>query len=122
MEVFTEYLNQIVNQEYRNRIEEIFKWIETQFPNLKREFKWNQPMYSDHGTYIIGFSISKQHISVAPENAGIIHFAEAIEKAGYDYTNQIFRIKWNQTVDFELLEKIIQYNIIDKAECKTFWR
>ena len=26
------------------------------------------------------------------------------------------------TVDFRLLEKIINFNRIDKAECSTFWR
>ena len=122
MEAFTEYLNQIENQEHRNRLEEIFDWIKVHFPNLKQEVKWNQPMYTDHGTYIIGFSISKQHIAISPESAGIAHFAKALEEAGYDYSKMLFRIKWKQTVDFKLLEEIIRYNIIDKAECKTFWR
>jgi uncharacterized protein YdhG (YjbR/CyaY superfamily) len=64
-------------------------------------------MFTDHGTYIIGFSISKQHIAVAPEQAGINHFTEDIEKAGYDYTKGIIRIKWTSPVDFSLLEKMI---------------
>ena len=37
------------------------------FPQLKEENKWNQPMFNDHGTFIIGFSIAKGHIAVAPE-------------------------------------------------------
>jgi uncharacterized protein YdhG (YjbR/CyaY superfamily) len=45
-------------------------------------------------------SLSKQHISIAPEQAGINQFIEAIENAGYNHTKEIFRIKWNQTKIF----------------------
>lgn len=122
MEAYRKFIQEIADQNHRDRMEEILSWTHSQFPSLKPEFKWNQPMFSDHETYIIGFSVSKQHIAISPEQAGIEHFAEALEEAGYDYSKMIFRIKWNQPVDYKLLEKIIQYNIIDKAECKTFWR
>lgn len=122
MEVFEGYLQQIENLEHKNRMEEILNWVNMKFPNLKREIKWNQPMFTDHGTFIIGFSISKQHIAVSPEEAGITHFADAIEKAGYDYTKGMFRIKWANPVDYPLLEKMIAFNISDKANCSTFWR
>jgi uncharacterized protein YdhG (YjbR/CyaY superfamily) len=103
-------------------MEEIINWIKAKYPNLKLEFKWNQPMFTDHGTYIIGFSTSKQHIAVAPEQAGLNQFTEDIEKAGYDYTKGIIRIKWTNPVDYLLLEKMIGFNIMDKVDCSTFWR
>lgn len=122
MNVFADYLQKIEVKDHRNKIEEILNWIKIQYPNLKQEIKWNQPMFTDHGTYIIGFSISKNHISVAPENSGIIHFAEELDKVGYTYTSQLFRIKWDQPIDYDLLSEIIKFNILDKADLKTFWR
>lgn len=122
MEDFSEFLKRIENQEHRARTEKIFNWVMEKFPTLKPEMKWNQPMFTDHGTYIIGFSVAKQHLSVAPEQAGMNQFIEEIVQAGYDYTKELMRIKWNRPVDFLLLEKMIAFNMMDKADCSTFWR
>ena len=92
------------------------------FPELEPVIKWNQAMFTDHDTYIIGFSVSKQHLAVAPEQAGINQFSSEIEAAGFDYTKEIVRMKWNQPVDFSLIDKMITFNIQDKADCPTFWR
>lgn len=122
MEVFTEYLTQIDNQQHRIRTEEVLVWASNKFPNLTLKIAWNQPMFTDHGTFIIGFSVSKNHLAVAPEKAGINHFSDEIVKAGFDHTKELIRIRWDAPVDFSLLEKIIEFNISDKADCSTFWR
>lgn len=122
METFEEYLASIVDPQHRVRMEEVLGWIIGRFPNLQTKIAWNQPMFTDHGTFIIGFSVAKQHIAFAPEKAGIKHFADDIAKSGYDHTAELVRIRWDSPVDFKLLEKIIEYNILDKAECSTFWR
>ncbi|MFP3723547.1 iron chaperone [Niallia circulans] len=122
MEVFADFLAGIDNPEHRSRTEEVLQWVMKKFPNLVPKMAWNQPMFTDHETFIIGFSIAKQHLAVAPERAGIIKFSEAIVQAGYDHTKQLVRIKWDNPVDFSLLEKMIGFNITDKANCKTFWR
>lgn len=79
-------------------------------------------MFTDHGTYIIGFSVSKYHLAVAPEKVGMTQFADSIVQAGYDHTKLLMRIQWNQPVDYALLEQMIEFNILDKADCSTFWR
>ncbi|KZS49196.1 iron chaperone [Paenibacillus glucanolyticus] len=122
MEVFADYLKGIDNPDHRARMEEIFAWIVGKFPNLKPKIAWNQPMFTDHDTFIIGFSASKQHMAVAPEKAGIVRFSEDIVQAGYDHTKELVRIRWDGPVDYSLLEKMIEYNLEDKADCSTFWR
>ncbi|MHB8127142.1 MAG: iron chaperone [Desulfitobacteriaceae bacterium] len=122
MEVFTEYLAHIDNPQHRARTEEVLDWVIKKFPNLMPKIAWNQPMFTDHDTFIVGFSVAKQHLAVAPERAGISHFADEIVQAGYDYTKELVRIRWDAPVDLSLLEKIIEFNILDKAECSTFWR
>ena len=117
-----EYLAAVDNPEHRQRIEEILDWIASEFPDLELQVKWNQPMFTHHGTFIIGFSKAKAHISVAPEKAGMKQFAEEIAESSYNATSEIFRIKWDQPVNYKLLKEMIEFNIKDKADCQTFWR
>ena len=122
MEAFAEYLARIDHPEHRARMEEVLGWVAQKFPNLMPKIAWNQPMFTDHDTFIIGFSVSKQHLAVAPEQAGIEHCLDDIAQAGYGHTKEIVRIPWKSPVDFSLLEKMIKFNISDKANCTTFWR
>lgn len=122
MQVFAEYLACIDNPQHRNRMEEILCWTAGKFPDLIPIIAWNQPMFIHRGTFIIGFSTAKHHLSVAPERAGINHFFNEIVQAGYDHSRELIRIPWDRQVDFSLLEKIIGFNILDKAECLGFWR
>ncbi|WP_188208103.1 iron chaperone [Alkalibacillus aidingensis] len=122
MEIFEDFLANIDQPQHRARVEEVLDWIAQKFPDLKPEFKWNQPMFTDHGTFIIGFSVSKKHMAVAPEREGIIRFSEEIIEAGYDHTKMLVRFPWDRPVDYSLLEKMIEFNIKDKEDCATFWR
>ncbi|WKL01759.1 iron chaperone [Paenibacillus amylolyticus] len=122
METFAEFIARIDNPEHQARTEEVLNWVTEKFPKLKQKIAWNQPMFTDHETFIIGFSVSKQHLAVAPEKAGINRFSEEITQAGYDHTKELVRMKWKQEIDFSLLERMIEFNIADKAECSTFWR
>lgn len=122
MEVFTEFLQRINIPSHRERTEEVLTWVKETFPQLEAVLKWNQPMFTDHDTFIIGFSVSKNHIAVAPERDAISQFEKDIVKAGYDFTKEIIRIPWTSPVNYDLLEKIIEFNIIDKKDCTTFWR
>ncbi len=122
MEKFDSYLKEIQVPEQKARMEQLFRWIGEKFPNLEAEIKWNQPMFTDHGTFIIGFSMAKHHMSFTPEEAVITIFSEDIKKLGYDRTKGLAKIKWTDEVDYTLLEKIIEFNIADKAECTTFFR
>lgn len=119
---FETFLNAISEQNKKDRMEDILDHIKKKFPQLKEEIKWNQPIFSDHGTFIIGFSIAKGHISVAPESVVIDLFKEDIEKAGYTHTEELFRIKWTEKVDHDLLDKIVAYNIENKKDMIKFWR
>ncbi|MDY0287688.1 MAG: iron chaperone [Sphaerochaeta sp.] len=122
MEVFETFLAAIDDQEHRKRIGEVFTWVHKTFPALVPKIAWNQPMFTDHGTFIIGFSVAKHHFAVSPDITGMKLFSKDITKAGYTQTINLFRIKWEMAVDYALLTKIIQFNIDDKKDCKTFWK
>jgi hypothetical protein len=122
MNEFNEFLQTIDNSDHRLIMEGVFQWVSDHFNNLKAEYKWNQPMFTDHGTFIIAFSVAKNHFSVGLEGPEIEVFKERIVDAGYSHGKMIFRIGFNQDVDYNLLKDIIEYNIKDKEDVKTFWR
>ena len=122
MDDFKDYLARIENPEHRARTKEILDWVGGSFPQLQPKIAWNQPMFTDHGTFIIGFSVSKTHLAAAPEQEGILRFSKDIAHSGYDHSQQLLRIKWGQPIDYALLRKIIAFNIEEKAGYKTFWR
>jgi uncharacterized protein YdhG (YjbR/CyaY superfamily) len=122
MNTFGEYLDKIEDIEKKEKLKSILDKIEKDFPQLKKEIKWNQPMFTNHNTFIIAFSISKNHIAIAPESKALDKFREKINDVGYIATKEIFRIKWNQEVNYSLINEIIKYNINDKKDSQKFWR
>lgn len=122
MENFDDYLNTIDDEEMRQKVAGIYQHVEKTFPDLGKRVAWNQPMYTDHDTFIIAFSAAKNHVSVAPEKAALRKFKEEIKAADYDLLKETFKIKRKQPVDFDLLDAMIRFNIEDKIDCETFWR
>ncbi|MBC2205416.1 iron chaperone [Listeria booriae] len=122
MEVFEEFIGNIENPEHQARMAEVLAWIETEYPDLGQRIAWNQPMFTDHGTFIIGFSVSKKHMAIAPEGEGMACLADAIAASGYPTTKMLIQMPWDKPVDYTLIKTIIDFNIADKAECTTFWR
>lgn len=80
--VFENYLNKIENKGQRQRVEEVLNWVKNKFPNLKTRIAWNQPMFTDHGTFIIGFSISKKHMAVAQRELLLIIMQMKLNNVG----------------------------------------
>ncbi len=122
MEIFSGYLARIPQPEQRERMEGLLSWVEEGFPKLTPRLAWNQPVFTNHGTFIIGFSKARQYLAILPEAPGIRRFREAIERAGYGCTREQICIRWDEPLDFSLLEALIRFNIQDKANCRTFWR
>lgn len=122
METFDQYLEQIDHEQHRARTKEVLNWVQSQFPHFEPRMAWNQPMFLDHGTFIIGFSVSSKHLAISPERVGMEKFTEKIAAAGYGQSKMLFRIKWDEPVNYSLLDQMIRFNCMDKAACKTFWR
>ena len=51
---------------------------------------------------------------MAPEAVVINLFEKEIEEAGYSHTQELFRINWTDKVDYDLLRKLVAYNIENK--------
>ena len=108
MELFDEYLERIGDPRHRARIQEVLAWVAETFPELTPRIAWSQPMFTHHGTFIIGFSTAKNHLAIAPERAGLERFSEDIRRAGYSHSQQLLRMEWDRPVDYALLEAMIR--------------
>lgn len=122
LDFFSPVLDPITNPEHRTRASEVHTWVHTTYPQLTARIGWNQPMFTHRGTYIIGFSYAKAHMAVAPEAAGIQHFATQLDEHGIKHTAQLFRLPWSQPVPYPLLGEVIDFNIADKDGVTSFWR
>ncbi len=122
LNVFEPFLASVKNVANQEKLRDVLAWVLREFPMLEPAIKWNQPMFTHHGTFIIAFSVSKSHFAVGTEGVEIEVFKDAIAAAGYKASKMLFRIKWTDDVNYDLLQRIIAYNMDEKAECKTFWR
>ena len=122
METFEDFLSQIADPAQQARTREVLDWVADAFPQLGQRIAWNQPMFTDHGTFIIAFSVARQHLAVAPETVALDHFDERIKQAGLKRTKMLLQMPWNKPIDYALLKDIISYNIQDKKDCASFWR
>ena len=86
------FLSNFKNPILKFKLEPIFEQIQKEIPNLTVELKWNQPMFIMNGTFIIGFSVAKNHISIAPEAVTMAIFTNDINAANYEATNNLFKI------------------------------
>lgn len=122
MENINQFINNISDEKHREIFTKIIDWVQLTFPELKLEFKWNQPMFTHHGTYIIAFSVAKAHVAFSPEEAGIEVFRDEAKAVGYQTTKMLIKVKWSDEIHYDFIEKVIRFNMLDKKDCETFWR
>lgn len=118
---FETYLQAIPNPTHRERVRAVLTWVQTTFPQLVPRFAWNQPMFTDHGTFIIGFSVATGHLAFALEAPTMAAFVDRLTADGYHPSKKLGRILWEAPVDYDLLQEIIAYNVALKTDCATFW-
>ena len=117
-----EYLETIPNDDNRARKVEVLNWVGEHYPELELRIAWNQPMFTHHGTYIIGFSAASKHMAMAPERATMIRFEPVMRERGTDFSKKFARQPWNKPFDYELLDAFIQHQLTDKRNVTSFWR
>ena len=92
------------------------------YPELELRIAWNQPMFTHHGTYIIGFSAASKHMAMAPEHATTIRLEQAMRERGTDIGKMFARQPWAKLFDHKLAAAFIDRQLGDKREVTSFWR
>lgn len=117
-----EYLETIPDDDNRARMVDVLVWVGLTYPELELRIAWNQPMFTHHGTYIIGFSAASKHMAMAPERATMIRFEPVMRERGTDFGTMLARQPWNKPFDYELLDAFIQHQLAEKHDVTSFWR
>ncbi|MFC4241823.1 iron chaperone [Gryllotalpicola reticulitermitis] len=117
-----DFLDAITVPAQRQKIEELLHWVAGTWPELEPVIKWNQPMFLHHGTYIIGMSVFPKNIAIGPEAELMDRMRGDIEAAGYTTTQRLFRIGWDDPIDYALLTRIIETQLTEKATVSGLWR
>lgn len=116
------FLATIPDNDNRERMVDVVVWVVLTYPELKLRIAWNQPMFTHHGTYIIGFSAAAKHMAMAPERATMIRFEPVMRERGTDFGTMFARQPWDKPFDYELLDAFIQHQLEEKRDITSFWR
>ena len=86
---------------------EVLDWVAQHYPELELRIAWNQPMFTHHRTYIIGFSAASKHMAMAPERATMIRFEPVMRERGTDFGKMFARQPWDKPFDYELFDAFV---------------
>ena len=117
-----EFLATIPDDDNRERMVDVVVWVGLTYPELELRIAWNQPMFTHHGTYIIGFSAASKHMAMAPERATMIRLESVMRERGTDFGKKFARQPWDKPFDYELLDAFIQHQLEEKRDITSFWR
>ena len=117
-----EFLATIPNGDNRARMVEVLDWVAQHYPELELRIAWNQPMFTHHGTYIIGFSAASNHMAMAPEHATMIRFEQVMRERSTDFGTMLARQPGNKPFDYKLLDAFIRHQLAEKQNITSFWR
>jgi uncharacterized protein len=89
------------------KIKEIFASITKTYTDLELVMAWNQPMLKTGDDYILGVSVSKNHLTIGPFNTNFVEtFAKKLEK--YESNKKTFKVPFDWKVDGALMRAIVK--------------
>jgi uncharacterized protein len=87
----------------RETVHKIFKAITDSYPDMELVIAWNQPMLKCEGQYIIGVTVSKNHILIHPISTVVLEeFKPRI--APLEINKKTFKVPVDWNVDVALLK------------------
>lgn len=100
---------------------ELLGWMVENHTELETRIAWNQPMFTHHGTFIVGFSASKAHVSGAVEDVVLERMRADFTAAGYKCLKRTVNFPLSKPLPFDLLNRAIAEQIELKKDVTSFW-
>ncbi len=89
------------------KIKEMFSSITSTYSDLQLVMAWNQPMLKLGDHYILGVSVSKNHLTIGPFNTDFVEtFAKKLEK--FESNKKTFKVPFDWKVDGALMRAIVK--------------
>lgn len=121
MAVFTEYLDKIDNPDHQTQLAAVLDWVSATYPDLDGQIKWNRPMFTTHGTFVVSFSAASKHFTVGPEPEIFAQVLPQVEALGLKHGKKTFQIPFDAPVPKDLLATIIERTVERKKDVTSFW-
>ena len=98
---FDEYLAQF-DETKRATVLKIFKAVTDRNPDMERVIAWNQPMLKLQGQYVMGVTVSTEHILIHPISTQVLEaFKPRLEPL--EINKKTFKVPVDWSVDVQLL-------------------
>jgi uncharacterized protein YdhG (YjbR/CyaY superfamily) len=117
-----EYISAIKDPKKEKIFRGVIEKVKKMSPGIEISMKWNNPMAVLDDKFVIGFSAYNDFISVGLEGKESEKFAKEITDSGYSKNIYTFKIKWDDEINYSLLNKIVNFSISDKKGTNKFWR
>lgn len=101
-----------IDAKQAKKVKEIFKVIESKFPELELVVAWNQPMLKHGKDYIFGVSVSKNHILFAPWSTDVLD-AFRPKMKDLDVKKKTVGVPNDWEVDAKLLHAMVKARIAE---------
>ena len=96
-----------IDPKQAKKVREIIKAITSKYPQLELVVAWNQPMLKIDDQYILGISVSKNHLTIVPFNKDFVKtFAKKLEK--YESNKKTFQVPFDWKVDGPFMRAIVK--------------
>ena len=92
--------------------QEIFTAITTKYPDLELVIAWNQPMLRLGTGYIVGVSVSKNHLTLNPFSTSVLKLVTP-KLAKYEVKKHTFLVPLDWKVDTALMQAIAKARIAE---------
>lgn len=93
-------------------IKEIFAAVTAKHKNLELVMAWNQPMLRLGTDYIVGVSVSKNHLTLNPFSTTVLNIVSP-KLAKYEVKKHTFLVPLDWKVDTALLQAIAKARIAE---------
>ncbi|WP_018142763.1 iron chaperone [Alloscardovia criceti] len=119
---FEEYLaGPRVPDTTREFLRELLEWICENHPELDTRIAWNQPMFTHHGTFIVGMSAVTKHLCFTGEQVALEKLRDTFTERGYRCTKKLVNFPLDKPLPFDLIEETIQMQMKLKKDIDNYW-
>lgn len=92
------YFNKVENEENREIVKSVYKYLLNVDPGLSPLYAWNSPMIQSGKAFNCGITVAKAHYTLAFDVQALEFFEQRIIENGYDLKAKTFSIKYKGTL------------------------
>lgn len=100
--------NHQLDGQIKEKLTELTAFLRGLMPNCEETFAYQMPTFKV-GKNIIHFAVQKKHIGIYPGPEAIKHFEDLL--GFFKYSKGSFQVPFDQPMPYELIEKMVKYNL-----------